>query len=48
MFSTPLNGVLKFSQRELEMTVANLPVVSANSLEAYIQTVNRYPMLTLE
>ncbi len=30
------------------MTTALMPVVSASSLEAYIQTVNRYPMLTLE
>jgi RNA polymerase sigma-32 factor len=30
------------------MTNALMPIVSANSLEAYIQTVNRYPMLTLD
>jgi RNA polymerase sigma-32 factor len=30
------------------MTTALIPYVSASSLEAYIQSVNRYPMLTLE
>ena len=30
------------------MTTALIPTVSAYSLESYIQTVNRYPMLTLE
>lgn len=30
------------------MTTAMMPVVSASSLEAYIQTVNRYPLLSLE
>jgi RNA polymerase sigma-32 factor len=30
------------------MSTALMPVVSASSLEAYIQSVNRYPLLTLE
>jgi RNA polymerase sigma-32 factor len=30
------------------MSTALMPVVSASSLETYIQSVNRYPMLTLE
>jgi RNA polymerase sigma-32 factor len=30
------------------MSSALIPVVSANSLEAYIQSVNRYPLLSLE
>ena len=30
------------------MSTALIPVVSASSLEAYIQSVNRYPLLTLE
>ena len=30
------------------MTTALMPVVSASSLEAYIQSVNRYPLLSLE
>ena len=30
------------------MSIALMPVVSASSLEAYIQSVNRYPLLSLE
>ena len=30
------------------MSTALIPVISASSLEAYIQSVNRYPLLTLE
>lgn len=36
------------TERNCYMTTAGLPVVSAYSLDSYIQSVNRYPMLTLE